>query len=329
MTPVWIGPDEVRRLLRPDVARAAVADVLRGLRDGDAGSAERHFEGPAAMPLGVMVGFSAAHVGLKTITVVPGNRARGIPTIQGVVVLFEIDTGTPVAAMDGTTLTTIRTAAIAGYATDRLATTDAREMVMVGAGAQASDQVAAVLDVRPIERVKIWNRTRSHAERLVMALAVRYPDLTLEVADDLSAATRGADVISLATNSKEWLVDRSALASHCHLNAMGSFRPDHRELASDVIAAADVFVDTLAGCLEEAGDILTPIAEGRLSVEAVKPLWEADETSRARLTVLKSVGSASFDIACATRALNELQRTGAAGDGQAWAKSRAVHAGRP
>lgn len=303
----WVGPEEVRRVLSPRVARAVVGEALQAARDGHAGAAPRHFQDLDSMRLGVMVGHAPGFVGLKAFTMVQDNRARGRPTIQALVALFDADTGTPVAAMDATTLTCIRTAAIAGFATERLAVADAREMLMVGAGLQAPDQIAAVLDVRPIERVRLFNRTRSHAQALAATLSASRPELAVEVVDDLRVAARGADVVTLATGAKEPLLDRDGIALHCHINAMGSFRPDHRELASDVMAAAEVFVDTREGCLEETGDVLIPIEEGRISADALRPLWEADDTARQRLTVLKSVGTASFDIASAVRVARELE----------------------
>jgi ornithine cyclodeaminase/alanine dehydrogenase-like protein (mu-crystallin family) len=111
----------------------------------------------------------------------------------------------------------------------------------------------------------------------------------------------------LATSTRQQLLDRPGIRMHCHINAMGSFRPDHRELGSDLMADGEVFLDTRDGCLEEAGDVLVPIAEGRLSPDALRPLWDASEASRHRLTILKSVGAASFDIACAARVARELR----------------------
>ena len=303
----WIGPSRLGELLSPGRARGAIADVLQALRAGTAGASERTFHGRDGAPLGLMPGFAPGHLGVKAITILPENRERGLPTIQGVAVLFASETGAPVAVVDGPALTGLRTGAIAGLATDVLAVEAAAEMVMVGAGWQAQFQIEAVLDVRPVRRVTVWNRTRAYADQLVDQLRSRVRDVELVVTDDLTEACRRADIISLATSTMRPLLDEQPLAPWCHINAMGSYRPDHRELGSTLVARAEVYADTVEGCLDEAGDLLLPISEGSLTQAAIHPLWSASVASRERLTVLKSVGSVVFDIACAARAVEQLQ----------------------
>ncbi|HVA92495.1 MAG TPA: ornithine cyclodeaminase family protein, partial [Chloroflexota bacterium] len=202
----WAGPDEVERALPPLAAIAAVDDALRQLEEGRAGVAERQFHGIRQVQLAVMPGHVEGYLGLKAVTVVAENPSRGLPSIQGLVAVFAADGGELLGAVDGPALTAVRTAAIAGLATRVLSAPDAHQLLMVGAGAQARFQIEAVLAVRPISRLTIWNRTRDHAAALAKTISVRHPDLRVEVADDLLPDVRAADVISLATGTREPLL---------------------------------------------------------------------------------------------------------------------------
>ncbi len=295
----WIGASEVLQRLGPLEAIAAVERVLRDHRAGTATADPRTIHGRPDLPLALMPGSLPGVVGLKAITVVERNPARGLPTVQGVVLLFDGRDGRLLGAVDGPALTAVRTGAIAGYATRVLARADATTMLLAGAGAQAPFQAAAVLAVRPIERLLLWNRTESGAVALGRQLARWRPALRLEVVADLRAAAPLADVVTLVTGATLPLLDRDDVRDGCHVNAMGSYQPGRREVSSELVAAAQVFADTVEGCLDEAGDLLQPIAEGRLDPGRVRPLAAAEPADRPRLTLMKSVGSALFDLVCA------------------------------
>jgi ornithine cyclodeaminase len=234
---------------------------------------------------------------VKALTLTETNPARGLPTIQGVLLIFAAADGTLRGVIDGGAVTAIRTAAIAAWATERLAPADASQFLLVGAGAQARSQVAAMLVVRPIRRVVIWNRTGQRATDLATELAACYPDVAFSVSPDLRADAMNSEIISLVTASHEPLLSLGDLPEDCHINAMGAHEPSNRELASDILAVADVYADTVYGCLKEAGDLLIPIGEGLLATSQVQAL--AGATARkSRITVMKSVGSAIFDLAC-------------------------------
>lgn len=299
----WVGADEVRSGLPPPVAIDAVETALGQLASGRAGTSGREFSGTVDTPLAVMPGYADGCLGLKVITVVEANPARGLPMIQGVVVVFAEGTGELVGIVDGPSLTAVRTAAIAGAATRRLAVPDAQSLLMVGAGAQGPAQVEAVMAVRPIIDVAIWNRTLERARALAVQVAELHPEATVRVAGDLQEAAAQADVITLATATSNPLLRLDGLRPHCHVNAMGAYQPDRRELSTELVAAAHVYADTVEGCLSEAGDLLIPIAEGRLERDSVRSLTESRPEDRERLTVMKSVGSAIFDLACAARLL--------------------------
>lgn len=299
----WVGPDEVVAGLPPPVAIAAVEAALEQLAAGRSGTAGREFHGTEETPLAVMPGFAEGCVGLKAITVIEGNPARGLPMIQGVVVVFEAGTGALLGAVDGPSLTAIRTAAIAGAATRRLALPGAESLLMVGAGVQGLAQVEAAMAVRPITEVAIWNRTPERAKSLAEQVALRHPGLSARAVIQLQEAAGQADVITLATASPEPLLGPDGLRPHCHINAMGAFQPDRRELSTELVTAASLYADTLEGCLSEAGDLLIPIAEGRLARDRIRSLRDSCPDDQRRLTVMKSVGSAIFDLACAAHLL--------------------------
>ncbi len=306
----WISGDRLERLLPPAAAIEAVEAALRAERSGQTLTPLRGRLESAGTVLMTMPTSSPEHLGIKVLTLADGNRDRGLPTIQGVVLVFGTADGRLQGVVDGPALTARRTAAVAGWATDRLADPAARHLVLVGAGAQAAHQAEAVCAVRPIERISCWNRTPERAERLAAELRARHPSLRVTAVADLCRATRSADVVTLVTGAREPLLSRRDLPHRCHVNAIGAHGPQDRELASDVVAAAAVYADTVAGCLAEAGDVLIPIAEGRLTRRGVRRLADARPGAEG-LTVMKSVGSAVFDLACAALVLQRAAADGA------------------
>lgn len=247
----------------------------------------------------------SGYIGLKSVTVFPDNPARDKPTIMGVYLLLSGRTGEPLAIIDGQELTLWRTAAASALASSYLSRQDASRLLMVGAGALAPYLIRAHAAARPITEVLIWNRTGATAARL--AAEMKEPGLTIAATDDLEEAVRGAHVISCATMSPEPLVRGGWLAPGAHLDLVGGFRPDLRECDDEAVHRARVFVDTRAGALAEAGDIVQPIAAGIISAEDVAgdlfELTRGDKAGRRyydQITLFKSVGTALEDLAAAT-----------------------------
>ncbi len=243
------------------------------------------------------------HAGVKIVTVVPDNAARfGLPSIAGSYLLLSAENGTPLALIDGPKLTVWRTAAASALASRYLSRADARHLVMVGAGALAPYLIRAHASVRPIERVTIWNRTRANAERVASELS-RATALTITVTDDLERAVREADIVSTATLSFDPLVLGAWLAPGLHIDCVGAFRPDMREIDNEAIRRARVWVDTMAGGLAEAGDVVQAIAAGVLDAGGVMGdlygLTSGHAPVRAdpaEITVFKSVGASIEDL---------------------------------
>lgn len=251
----------------------------------------------------------------KTITLTPANRLRGLAFANALVTLFDAGTGVPLAVMDGGALTAIRTGAACGLATDLLARADAHTVAIFGAGVQARTQLEAVCAVRPIREARVY----SPAPDAVAFAAAMSGLLGLPVIPCASPveALDGADVVTTATVSRSPVFDDADLADGVHLNAIGSYKPDVREVPGETVRRALVVVDHRPAALEEAGDLLIPMAEGWYRAEMIHAeLGEVACGSRPgrataeQVTFFKSVGVAVQDLAAADAALANAERMG-------------------
>ncbi len=252
---------------------------------------------------------------LKAVTVRPANRDRGMPAVQAIVVWFDGSTGVPLALIDGEALTALRTGAASGVATDLLAPADASVLAMIGAGAQAADQVRGVCAVRPIREVRVASRNPAHAAELATHLG-REMEPVRVVARTIREALDGAHVVCTATTSTEPLFAASDLGSDVHLNAIGAYTRTMCELPPDVFAEATVVaVDSVAAAMAEAGDVLRAMRDGWLTrdrlVEIGTLASRPGTAAPGGRTVFKSVGVAAQDWALARLAV---ERSAASGD---------------
>lgn len=245
-----------------------------------------------------------AVMGVKLVSVVPGNASRGVASVLGAYVLMSGVTGAPLAVLDGSRLTLWRTAAASALAADFLARPDAERLVVVGAGALAEHLVEAHCAVRPIREVAVWNRSPAKAEAFAAHFAGR--PFRVRAVGDLDAAVAEADVVTTATMSTTPLVHGARLKPGAHVDLVGGYTPAMREADDAAVARARVHVDTRAGTLKEAGDIVQPIAAGVLSPEAI--VGELADLCRGRIagrrsaeeiTLFKSVGTALEDLVAA------------------------------
>jgi ornithine cyclodeaminase/alanine dehydrogenase-like protein (mu-crystallin family) len=256
------------------------------------------------MPAWTEPGGAESYLGVKIVSVYPGNAARSLPSILGTYLLLNGATGAPLAAIDGQALTLWRTAAASALAASYLARKDATRLLMVGAGALAPYLIRAHASVRPIADVQVWNRHADRAEQVAAAFAGA--SYTARATSDLEAAVRNADIVSCATLSSEPLVRGAWLKPGAHLDLVGGFTPKMRESDDDATRRSRVYVDTRAGALKEAGDIVQPLASGIVSEsdiagdlfdlcrDKVRGRQSADE-----ITLFKSVGTALEDLAAA------------------------------
>ncbi len=253
-----------------------------------------------------------ANLGVKLVTVAAGNGARNLPSVHSIYLLFDTATGVPLAMLDGEELTQRRTAAASALAASYLARPDAATLLIVGTGRLAPYLAAAHCSVRALRRVLVWGRSAQGAQALVDRLRRQGLGdtfggaVTIEVAPDLAIAAGAGDIISCATTSTTPLVHGAWLSGGTHVDLVGGFRPDMREADDALMAAASVFVDTYAGALAEAGDLLQPMATGLLERAAIKAeLAElcsgrhSGRSAKSEITVFKSVGSAIQDLCAA------------------------------
>jgi len=248
------------------------------------------------------------YLGIKHVTIFPGNGALGLPGLHSTYTLFDASNGVPLAIIDGDQITTRRTAAASALAASHLARRDAHTLLIVGAGNVAAELAPAYAAVRDITRVLVWNRDLAKAAALAGRLAQQGFDTHPEA--DLEAGVRQADIVTCATLAQEPLVHRAWMRPGTHLDLIGSFQPSMREADDASFADTSVFIDT-EEALDKAGDLLSPIAAGVFSRDRVlatleelcreqRPGRRADE----EITVYKAVGTALEDLAAATLVYN-------------------------
>ena len=247
-------------------------------------------------------------LGVKTVTIFPGNGALGLPSVHAVYTLFSASTGVPLAVMDGSELTARRTAAASALAASMLARPDAQRLVLVGAGRVAALVPAAFRTVLPgLVKVQVWGRQAQAAEALAQSL--REQGFTASATADLQAAVQQADLISCATLATRALVKGAWLRPGAHLDLIGSFTPKMREADGACFTRSRVFVDT-EEALAKAGDVLQAIAEGAFTPAALQGTLAtlclnpgAGRRTPLEITLFKSVGTALEDLAAAEQVL--------------------------
>lgn len=245
-----------------------------------------------------MAGRAGDYLGIKVVSIVPGNPA-------GIVAVFGPDGG-PIGIVDGPTLTAIRTGAGCGLATKLLAGEDANVMAMIGAGAMAFDQVEAVRSVRPVTRVLVWSRDRDKSRNLAQRLQAE--GVRAETAADPNQAVALADIVSCATPSREPVFSDHSVKPGTHINAIGAFTPKMCEVPAPTVRRSYVVVDDLAAAASEAGDLLQ--ADRTPSCTLGDVLAGRHPQIVEDVTFFKSVGIASQDVAAAFAALTNAEKTG-------------------
>jgi len=243
--------------------------------------------------------------GLKAVSVFPGNPIHGKDAHQGIVMLFDGSTGEPLAMMGSPIITALRTAAVSAVATHLLARENAVELAIIGAGVQARTHLAALSCVRPLKRVRVVSREPAHSNQLAREMQPEF-SFAIEPVRLVEEALRGAEVIVVVTNATEPVLRYEWITPGAHINAIGAHSPDAREIDSDTMAAASIFVDSRESALNEAGDYCLAASEGRIGPQAIKA--EIGEllnglgpgrTSPQEVTLFKSLGLAVEDMACA------------------------------
>ena len=357
---LFLNREAVEAHLSPTLCLEAVEGAFRSLVQGQALQPLRtlmtlpggrdHF---LVMPAHVA---EPAALGAKLLTLFPGNHDRGLPSHQGVILLFDVETGELRAVVDAESVTSLRTAAASALATRLLARKEASDLAILGAGVQARSHLEALIAVRPIRRIRVWSRTADHARAFVaeaqarlearaqlarlegplrgsiptgqVAPGGRLPlvrEIEIVVAPDPESAVQDADVICTVTASPTPILKGEWIAPGTHVNAVGAYTPDTRELDTLAIQQARFYVDRRESAMAEAGDFLIPREEG--AVDDAHILGELGEllegaavqgrvqgrTSPGDRTVFKSLGLAVQDLAAVAALVREIQAVGTKG----------------
>lgn len=243
-------------------------------------------------------------MGAKLISVFESNAERGLPVVNALLVMVDAATGIPLAVVEGTYLTALRTGAASGLATDLLAREDASVLTVFGAGVQARTQVEAVRAVRSIQEVRIVSRRPESAAELAEELE----GVDVEVLEDRTRAVRGAHVVCTATTSYEPVFRGEDLDPGTHVNGLSSLGPDAREVDDGLVTRARIVVDSMEAALEQAGDLVSPIRRNVISrADLYGELGEIvngrlpGRTGPDQITFFKSVGNAAQDLAMGRR----------------------------
>lgn len=316
-----IGAAEVARLLPMGRAVALMREAFLTISEGSASLAHRQAL-PMSSGTGLLMGAARDGLGLgaKLVAIVPGNRARGLPGSIGLVALLDDATGEPLALLDGTSLTSVRTAALNGCAIDLLARPDASTALLVGCGTQALAQAEAIDTVRELAEIRVLGRDRDRARAFVEA---RQPGLRapLRLVSGAEEALQGADLVTSVTNSHEPVLPGERVPQGCHVSGIGSFTPAMREFDEALLRRAAIFVESRATALDEAGELIAADASGAASRATWTELGEViagrrpGRQSDSQVTFFKSVGHPVFDLFAARHIYDAALREGV---GQSW-----------
>jgi alanine dehydrogenase len=246
-------------------------------------------------------------IGIKAVSVFPTNAARGAATISAQILLCDSESGGTKAVLEGGTITALRTAATTAVATKYLARGNAESLGIFGAGVQARSQIESHLEVRPLKRVLIYDPNKERAAALVQHVqSLRGSECKCAIAENPAEVVANSDIIVTATTARTPVFAGQSVKEGTHINAIGSFRPDVREVDDATVTRSRIFVDSYEHALKEAGDLIIPMNSGIVRKEDIKAelgeliLGRKKGRERAdEITFFKSVGLAVQDIAVA------------------------------
>ncbi len=287
-------------------ARLDFAQLIPALRDAFVAGSEvplRHNHAVGAGSILLMPAWNERYLGIKTVAIFPQNAKRGLPGLHSTYMLYDVETGAPLALIDGNEITSRRTAAASALAASMLARADARTLLIVGAGRVASLLAHAYRCARPIERVYVWDIDAAQAKRLVESL--RSDDIDAHTTEHIEDVLGVVDIVSAATLSTKPLIERRNIAPGTHIDLIGGFTPEMRESDNACFVGTSVFVDTTEATIK-AGDLLHPMRAGVFRVEDVRADLAAlcrgqhgGRTTDREITLFKAVGTALEDLAAA------------------------------
>ncbi|MET0272307.1 MAG: ornithine cyclodeaminase family protein [Phenylobacterium sp.] len=305
MEPKFVSREDIRRVLTFEACIPLMREAMVAVSSGGINSPPRQILPLAAGKgaFGIMPGVAAdGRFGAKLISVVQQPAGSHLPSHQGVVVLFDPETGAPACILDAAEITRIRTAAASALATDILARPDADNLLVLGTGEQAEAHILAIAQVRPLRRIVVWGRNPDHAKHLAEAVRTDH-GLAVEVAADVRAAAAEADIICTTTSSTEPVLEGAWLADGVHLNLVGSSRAGPIEVDDDLVVRSRFFVDSRPNVLAQGAEFLHAQAAGRIDethilgeIGEVLSGRVAGRRSASEITAYKSLGLVAQDL---------------------------------
>lgn len=301
---------EVRKVVS---AEKCVEIMKKALLDLEEGRCEMPPRLITIMPNTAKFGFMPAwlgdYYGAKVITAYGPNAGTGYPTHIGYVMLFESEHSTVAGMVDATAVTEIRTGAVSAVATDVLARKDAHTMAIIGAGAQARSHTAAIVSVRKIDAITVYDMRPEASAAFKEEIEAQY-GIAVTICQSVAECVKNADIICTLTPSKEPILTRDMVKPGAHVNAVGTFTPATREASSDLVAASRLYADQVAAMKRESGEYLIPLQEGLITEDHIvgsigevlagrKPGRQNDE----EITLFDALGLAVEDVATAVYAL--------------------------
>jgi ornithine cyclodeaminase/alanine dehydrogenase-like protein (mu-crystallin family) len=290
-SPVFLNEEQVRKHLRMADLIPAMEKALIDFSGGKVTQPVRQVipvEPPGGF-YGIMPALTPDGLGQKIVTFYPPNAGKGIHTHMALIILNDLETGAPLAVMDGRLITEMRTAAVSAAATQLLAAKDAGVLAILGSGVQARSHFEALRLVRNFEEIRVWSPNKSHAEDFAKQIGAR--------STPAEQAVRGADVVVTVTSSKAPVLKGAWLKSGAHVNAVGACRPDWRELDDDAMRNSVVFVDSREAAMKESGDVI--LSKARIYAELGEAFAGKIDIDPGKTTIFKSLGMAVEDIAAA------------------------------
>ena len=304
-----------------------MADAITGMKEAFAASSAGTAEMPnrTVIPIGKdsdLAIFMPAHIkdsstaSVKSLTFLPDNESCDLPIIQAVVLVFDVSTGSPVALMDGSRLTAIRTAAGGGASVDLLARKDSTSLAMLGSGKQARAGIEAACAVRDIKSIRLYSPTPGNAQKLADDLFKAKWCPGIQVVNNPDQAVGGADIVWTATTSSTPTFSQASVAPGTHIVGIGSFQPSMIEIEPSILNLASIFIDQSEACWSEAGEIISARAQGLVDVDEVVELGEIilglhpGRANDEEITVFKSVGIAAQDAVASSIALDTAKTQG-------------------
>ena len=261
----------------------------------------------------------AKALGVKIVSVYPENINKNLTSVPATMVLVDAETGVVNSLIDGTYLTRLRTGAISGLATNILSRKDSKILALFGTGGQAVTQLEAVLTVRKIEEVRVFDIFQDRAKEFAKKMSEKFSkkfNVRIIAAESSDKAIENADIITTVTTSKKPVFDANKVKKNVHINGVGSYTPDMQEIPEDILVKANkIYVDTRDGAINESGELITPIKKGLIKKEKIN--GELGEVINGQIkgrenddemTFFKTTGSAVLDLVAAQK-IYEMAKT--------------------